>query len=71
MNKKFVSGEILPRIKFRYNSKVNVKLSDGSIAYGWIVVVNIVDPEPIYTIEIENGDPNFEALESNISLING
>lgn len=57
--KAWLRGEYVSGIKLLYNQRVRVTAGPDAGALGWIVAVDIRrKTEPIYTVEIENGNPN-------------
>ena len=69
INDAFLDGELIFGIKYRHNSEVRVTDDKGNKVIGWIVGLDTNGREPIYTIEISGGDPNYEVKESEIELI--
>ena len=69
INDAFLGGELIFDIKYRHNSEVRVTYDEGNLVIGWIVGVDTNGPEPVYTIEIKGGDPNYEVKESGIELL--
>ncbi|ALZ75289.1 hypothetical protein [Rheinheimera sp. F8] len=69
LNEAFLNGELILGIKYRHNSQVSIIDEDGERVTGWIVGVDTHDSEPIYTIEISGGDPNYEVKQSEIVLL--
>jgi hypothetical protein len=69
LNEAFLHGELILGIKYRHNSQVSILDEDGERVTGWIVGVDTRGAEPIYTIEISGGDPNFEVKQSKIVLL--
>lgn len=69
LNDAYLRGDLILGVKYRHNSHVKVTGENSDTISGWIVGVELQEPEPIYTIETEDGDPCFEASESKITLI--
>jgi hypothetical protein len=69
MNDAFLAGVRIFGIRFRHNSRVAFTGADGVRCEGWIVSVEPVEPEPIYTVELCNGGGDEEVLESKMELI--
>lgn len=61
------AGEKIEGLQFRYNTTVIVTLADGTTTTGWIVAASTDGPEPIYTIEAQDGSGDMECLESSIA----
>lgn len=69
LNDAFLAGEKILGIKFRHNSQVAFFCADGVRGKGWIVGVEPLQPEPIYTIECCDGSEDKEVPESKMELI--
>lgn len=69
LNEAFLNGELILGIMYRHNSQVSILDEDGERVTGWIVGVDTRGSEPIYTIEISGGDPNYEVTQSEIVLL--
>jgi hypothetical protein len=65
----FLSGEKILGIKFRHNSHVAFLGADGVRCEGWIVSVEALQPQPIYTVECCDGSGDEQVPESNIELL--
>ena len=66
LNDAFLAGEKILGIKFRHNSHVTFFGADGVRCEGWIVSVEPLKPEPIYTIECCDGSGDEDVPESKI-----
>jgi hypothetical protein len=66
LNSAWLEGEKIDGLLFRHNSTVRVTLADGTSMIGWIVAASFDGPEPIYTVEAEDGSGDIECLESAI-----
>ena len=64
----FLAGEKILGIKHQHNSHVAFE-EDGHRVEGWIVSVEPIKPEPIYTVERCDGGGDEEIVESRIELI--
>lgn len=65
--KAWLRGERIAGVKLLYNQRVRVKSGPDAGAVGWIVAVDVRSaPEPVYTVEIEDGNPNEELAESSL-----
>ena len=69
LNDAFLAGEKILGIKFRHNSHVAFFCADGVRCEGWIVSVEPLQPEPIYTVECCDGSGDEEVPESKMELI--
>ena len=69
LNNAYLAGEKIPGIKFRHNSRVAFIGADDVRCEGWIVGVEPLQPEPIYTIECCDGSEDEEVAESKLELI--
>jgi hypothetical protein len=69
LSKAYVSGERIPGIRFRHNSLVTFVGTDGVAHEGWIVRVEAIEPEPVYTVERRDGNEDAQLRESNLELI--
>lgn len=68
LNRAFLAGEKILGIKYRHNSRVAFE-EDGRRVEGWIVGVQPINPEAIYTVERCDGGGDEEIVESRIELI--
>ena len=66
MSNRFLSGERLPGIMFRHNSKVKISMGNGEQVGGRVVSVELTESEPVYTVECEDRSPDIEVAESGI-----
>jgi phosphoserine phosphatase len=66
LNAEWLAGEKIDALQFRYNTTVIATLSDGTILTGWIVGASVDGPEPVYTIEAQDGSGDIECAESTI-----
>jgi hypothetical protein len=69
LNDAFLAGEKIPGIKFRHNSHVAFLGADSARFEGWIVSVEPLQPEPLYTVECCDGSGDEDVPESKIVLI--
>jgi hypothetical protein len=67
LNARWLAGEKVDELRFLYNSVVEVTLLDGTTRPGCIVGATVDGPEPVYTLEAEDGD--FESTESAIRIV--
>jgi hypothetical protein len=65
----YLSGERICGVKYRHNSHVSFRDTDGKSHEGWIVSVDPIAPEPIYAIEHIDGSGDQKVKESLIELI--
>lgn len=63
MNAAWLAGEKIDGLKFLHNSIVEVTLRDATIKAGWIVAASTDGPEPIYTVEAQDGSGDIETPE--------
>jgi len=57
--KAWLRGERIAGVKLLYNQRVRVISGPDAGALGWIVAVDVrTAPEPIYTVEIQDGNAN-------------
>lgn len=69
MNAAWLGGERIDGLKFLHNSIVEVTLPDASIRTGWIVAASVDGPEPVYTVEAQDGSGDIESLESTLRSV--
>lgn len=63
----WLQGAAVPGAKLRYNQRVRVTSGNCIGEIGWIVAIDpAVQSEPIYTVELQDGDPNAELPESSL-----
>jgi len=68
--KAWLRRERVAGIKLLYNQRVQVISGAGAGAFGWIVAVDVrCSSEPVYTVEIEGGNPNEELPESALESV--
>ena len=65
----YLGGELILGVKYHHNSFVEFTDSRGKRTEGHIVSVGPVEPEPIYTVERNDGGPDEEVLESAIRVL--
>jgi hypothetical protein len=68
-NAAWLAGEKIDELRFLYNSIAQVTLPDGTIKTGWIVAATVDGPEPVYTVEIQDGSGDIECSESALKSV--
>jgi hypothetical protein len=69
LNAAWLAGENIEGLKFLHNSTVEVILPDGTLKTGWIVAATVDGPEPIYTVEANDGAGDIECPESTLRIV--
>ena len=64
----WVDGTSIAGVLFPYNAHVDVISGPFAGQDGWLVGVDPTGPEPIYTVEIQDGEPNAEVPQSSLRL---
>jgi hypothetical protein len=64
LNSAWLAGEKVDGLKFLHNSIVEVTLPDAATKTGWIVAASVEGPEPIYTVEAQDGSGDIQSPES-------
>ena len=55
----WLSGEKVDGLSFLHNSIAEVTLPDGTTKIGWIVAATVDGPEPVYTVEAQDGSDDI------------
>jgi hypothetical protein len=69
LNAAWRSGEKVDGLQFLYNSIGEVTLPDGTTKTGWIVAATVDGPEPVYTVESQDGSGDIECVESALKIV--
>jgi hypothetical protein len=69
LNSAWLGGEKIDVLKFLHNSMVEATLPDKSTKTGWIVAASTDGPEPIYTVEAQDGSGDIEVPESGLKCL--
>jgi hypothetical protein len=62
--RRWLAGESIPELAFRYNSAVDVLLPSGERKLGWVVAAEMEGGTTRYTVEAGDGSGDIECLES-------
>ena len=65
--KAWLAGEKVSGARFSYNRVVRAVRGEYEGQEGWVVGIEPLDPEPIYTVEFPESDPCAEVLESDLT----
>jgi hypothetical protein len=60
----WVDGTPIPGVLFPYNAHIDIVSGPYAGQHGWLVGVDSRGTEPIYTVEIYEGEPNAEIPQS-------
>jgi len=69
LNAAWLSGEKVDGLQFLHNSIAEVTLPDGTTKTGWIVAATVDGPEPVYTVEAQDGSGDIECAESALKSV--
>lgn len=64
LNDAWLAGQQVDGLKFLHNSIVEVTLQDTTVKTGWIIAATTGGPEPVYTVEAQDGSGDIECPES-------
>ena len=63
MRDPWVAGEPIPGVTLAYNERVQIVSGPYAGQAGWLVTLT-PGPDPVYTVELESGEPDVEVPQS-------